>query len=108
MGPVQHNNERGILVDTRHKVFIASNSFDENDKAITQLLDEKQMAFTVKNNDISSTSKRAASCTSGAVPEPPKPLVGKTDVVQFYANTKNWTLFFSVIKTRPHSSPVNK
>ncbi|KAL8615669.1 hypothetical protein ACOMHN_034819 [Nucella lapillus] len=32
--------------------------FDENDEAITQLLDEKQKAFVAWQNDISSTSKR--------------------------------------------------
>lgn len=75
MGPVQYDDERGIPVDTRHKIEIALNLFDENDNAITQLLDEKQVVSIVKHNDISSTSKRTASSTYGTVPEPPKPLV---------------------------------
>lgn len=32
--------------------------FDENDQAITQLLDEKQKAFVAWQNDLSSISKR--------------------------------------------------
>ncbi|XP_062841273.1 uncharacterized protein LOC134300780 [Trichomycterus rosablanca] len=91
--------------------------FDENDEAITQLLAEKQKAFIIWQNDISSTSKRdhlkhlqsrAKTALRHMQDEWWK---RKADEVQLYADTKNSRMLFSTIKAvygppRPNTAPL--
>ncbi|XP_038077400.1 uncharacterized protein LOC119745248 [Patiria miniata] len=91
--------------------------FDENDKAIAQLLDDKRKAFMAWQNDMSSTSKRncfkqlqsqaqaALRCMQDEW------LEKKADEVQLYADTKNSKMFFSSIKavygpSKPSTTPL--
>ncbi|KAL8624767.1 hypothetical protein ACOMHN_002461 [Nucella lapillus] len=78
--------------------------FDENDDAITQLLDEKQKAYLAWQNDISSTSKRnhfkhlQRRAQTGLRRMQDEWWKKKADEVQLYADTKNSRMFFSALK----------
>ncbi|PFX13771.1 Craniofacial development protein 2 [Stylophora pistillata] len=78
--------------------------FDENDQAITQLLDEKQKAFVAWQNELSSISKRddfkhlqhRAQTTLRHMQD--EWWKNKAQEVQLWADVKNSKMFFSTIK----------
>ncbi|KAL8566906.1 hypothetical protein ACOMHN_008763 [Nucella lapillus] len=78
--------------------------FDENDEAITQLLDEKQKAYLAWQNDISSNSKRdlfkhlQRRAQTGLCRMQDEWWKKKADDVQLYADTKNSRMCFSALK----------
>ncbi|KAL8592948.1 hypothetical protein ACOMHN_050775 [Nucella lapillus] len=91
--------------------------FDENDEAITQLLDEKQKPYLAWQNDFSSNSEQdhfkhlQRRAQTGLRRMQDEWWNKKADEVQLYADTKNSRMFFSALKavygpSRPSTTPL--
>ncbi|KAL8608636.1 hypothetical protein ACOMHN_002865 [Nucella lapillus] len=91
--------------------------FDEDDEAITQLLDEKQKAYMAWQNNIFSNSKRdhfkhlQRRAQTGLRRMQDEWWKNKADEVKLYADTKNSKMFFSALKavygpSRPSTTPL--
>lgn len=91
--------------------------FDENDEAITKLLEEKRKAYTAWQNDASSVMKEdrfkrlQTQCQAALGRMQSEWWEKKADEVQLYADTKNSKMFFSAIKAvygppKPNTTPL--